>query len=206
MKRLLDIFGAIAGIFLLSPILLVVALLILAKMGRPVLFRQTRAGLDGSIFMVLKFRTMKSREPGTLKTEDDADLITPLGDILRAWSLDELPDLWNVLKGKMSLVGPRPLMAEYLPLYSQQQARRHNVRPGITGWAQVNGRNAISWEEKFELDVWYVDNMSLLLDLKIIGKTIQKVIMRDGMSADGHVTMPLFTGSDQPIDRSAGRQ
>ncbi len=194
-KRALDILGAAIGLFLLSPILLIVAMKIRREMGAPVLFRQTRPGRDGKSFQMIKFRTMRDAIDASGHSLPDAKRLTKLGRFLRSSSLDELPELWNVLKGDMSLVGPRPLLVEYLPLYSQEQARRHEVRPGVTGWAQVNGRNAISWDEKFALDVWYVDNRSLWLDLKIIWLTIRKVIKRDGISAAGEATMSKFTGN-----------
>lgn len=188
-KRLIDIVGAILGLVLFSPILLVLYIAIRRDMGAPVLFRQTRPGLHGKPFEMIKFRSMRDGD------DSDADRITPLGAKLRNSSLDELPELWNVLKGDMSLVGPRPLLVEYLPLYSAEQARRHDLRPGITGWAQINGRNALAWEEKFALDVWYVDNHTTRLDAKILWQTIRKVLVRDGISADGEATMPKFTGT-----------
>jgi len=194
MKRLMDIFGAGIGLAVLSPILLIVAFLIRRQMGSPVFFRQTRPGLHGRPFEMIKFRTMRDALGPDGSPLPDSERMTRLGRFLRSSSLDELPELWNVLKGDMSLVGPRPLLMEYLPLYSPEQARRHELRPGVTGWAQVNGRNAISWDEKFALDVWYVDNQSLWLDLKIIWLTIRKVIKRDGISAAGEATMPRFTG------------
>lgn len=197
MKRLADICGALAGLGLLLPVFLVLMVLIRRDMGSPVFFRQTRPGRDGRPFQMIKFRTMRDAVGSDGRPLADAERLTPLGRRLRASSLDELPELWNVLRGEMSLVGPRPLLMEYLPLYSPVQARRHEVRPGITGWAQVNGRNAISWEEKFALDVWYVDNRSALLDLKILWRTVAKVIARDGISAEGEATMPRFTGSDR---------
>ncbi len=165
------------------------------QMGAPVLFRQTRPGLAGRPFQMIKFRTMRDAVGPDGQPLPDAERLTRFGKWLRSTSLDELPELWNVLKGEMSLVGPRPLLMEYLPLYSPEQARRHEVRPGLTGWAQVNGRNAISWERKFALDVWYVDHQSLWLDLRIILMTVQKIIRRDGISAEGSVTMEKFTGS-----------
>lgn len=165
------------------------------EMGAPVLFRQTRPGLRGKPFQMIKFRTMRDAIDTDGRPLPDAERLTDLGRFLRASSLDELPELWNVLKGEMSLVGPRPLLMEYLPLYSPEQARRHEVRPGVTGWAQVNGRNAISWDEKFALDVWYVDNRNLWLDLTIILLTIRRVIKRDGISAAGEATMSKFTGN-----------
>lgn len=194
---MLDVVGALAGVLLLSPLLLGVALLVRWKLGGIILFRQTRPGLHGKPFQMIKFRTMRDafRLDGQLLP--DAERMTPLGRFLRSTSLDELPELWNVLKGDMSLVGPRPLLMEYLPLYSPEQARRHDVRPGITGWAQVNGRNAISWEEKFALDVWYVDNRSFWLDLRILLLTIRRVLIRDGINAQGEATMSKFTGTRQ---------
>lgn len=194
MKRLLDFAGAAIGLVLLSPVLVVVAVLIRRQMGAPVLFRQTRPGLHGKPFQMVKFRTMRDAVDPQGNPLPDAERLTKLGRFLRASSLDELPELWNVLKGEMSLVGPRPLLMEYLPLYSPEQARRHELRPGVTGWAQVNGRNAISWEQKFALDVWYVDNQSLWLDLKIIWLTFRKVFKREGISAAREATMPKFNG------------
>ena len=195
MKRLFDIFASALALLLLVLPLLTLVLLVRRKLGHPAFFRQTRPGLHGRPFEMVKFRTMTdARGPdGTLLP--DADRLTPFGRFLRASSLDELPELWNVLKGDMSLVGPRPLLMEYLPLYSPEQARRHEVRPGITGWAQVNGRNALGWDDKFKLDVWYVDHRSLWLDIKILWLTVKKVLVRDGISAAGEATMPRFTGS-----------
>ena len=195
MKRIIDILGAGLGLLLLSPVLAIVAYKIGREMGSPVLFRQTRPGRYGKPFQMIKFRTMRDAIDADGRPLPDAERLTKLGRFLRASSIDELPELWNVLKGDMSLVGPRPLLMEYLPLYSSEQARRHEVRPGVTGWAQVNGRNAISWDEKFALDVWYVDNRSIWLDLKIIWFTIHKVIKRDGISAAGEATMSRFTGN-----------
>jgi lipopolysaccharide/colanic/teichoic acid biosynthesis glycosyltransferase len=194
-KRLLDILGASFGLVILSPVLLVVAILIKHQLGAPVLFRQIRPGLFGRPFKMAKFRSMRDMSDIKGSQLTDAERLTKLGQRLRSTSFDELPGLWNVLKGEMSLVGPRPLLMEYLPLYTAEQARRHEVRSGITGWAQVNGRNAISWEEKFALDVWYVDNRSFWLDLRIIWMTIRKVFVREGISAGGEATMPKFTGS-----------
>lgn len=191
----MDIVGASIGLTLLSPVLLFVWLKVRREMGSPVLFRQTRPGLMEKPFEMVKFRTMHDAIAHDGSPLPDSERLTNLGRFLRSSSLDELPELWNVLKGDMSLVGPRPLLMEYLPLYSPEQARRHEVRPGVTGWAQVNGRNAISWDEKFELDVWYVDNRTLWLDLKIIWLTIRKVLKRDGISAAGEATMPKFTGN-----------
>lgn len=195
MKRVLDIGLALMALVLLAPVLAWVALAIRRKMGAPVLFRQTRPGLNGRPFDMIKFRTMlvESVDVGSALT--DAERLTPFGRWLRATSLDELPELWNVLKGDMSLVGPRPLLMEYLPLYSAEEMRRHEVRPGLTGWAQVNGRNAISWEEKFNLDVWYVDHRNFWLDLKILFLTVKLVLRRDGISAEGSATYPNFIGS-----------
>ncbi|GAB0150791.1 sugar transferase [Marinobacterium sp. BA1] len=196
-KRLFDIVASTIGLLLLAPVIAAVAFQIRRKLGSPVLFRQVRPGKDGKPFEMIKFRTMRDAIGKDGNPLPDSERMTPFGSFLRSASLDELPELWNVLKGDMSLVGPRPLLMEYLPLYSKEQYRRHDVRPGITGWAQVNGRNAISWEEKFKLDVWYVDNRSLWLDLRIIYLTVKKVLVRDGISAEGEVTMSKFTGSDK---------
>ena len=193
-KRLFDIVASALGLLLLSIVIAVVAWKIRRKLGSPVLFRQVRPGLDGKPFEMIKFRTMRDAVDAQGNSLPDSERMTPFGSFLRASSLDELPELWNVLKGDMSLVGPRPLLMEYLPLYSAEQYRRHEVRPGVTGWAQINGRNALSWEEKFKLDVWYVDNRSLWLDLKIIFLTVKKVVVRDGISAEGEATVPKFTG------------
>tara|TARA_R110002110_G_scaffold139153_2_gene325674 strand:+ start:8724 stop:9320 length:597 start_codon:yes stop_codon:yes gene_type:complete len=195
LKRGMDIFGAGLGLVLLSPVFFWLWWSIYRGMGAPVLFRQIRPGQHGRPFEMIKFRSMRDSIASNGAPLPDSERLTPLGRKLRSSSLDELPELWNVLKGDMSLVGPRPLLMEYLPLYSPEQARRHEVRPGVTGWAQINGRNAISWEEKFELDVWYVDNRTLWLDLKIIWLTIRKVLKRDGISAAGEATMPKFTGN-----------
>lgn len=188
-KRLLDLTLALPGLVLLSPLLLLTALAVRLALGPGVLFRQERPGLHGKPFIILKFRTMR---PGP---EADAQRLTPLGRFLRSTSLDELPELWNVLRGDMSLVGPRPLLLQYLPRYSPEQARRHEVAPGITGWAQVNGRNALSWDERLALDVWYVDNRSLALDLRILARTIALVLRRQGINAQGQATMSEFLGS-----------
>lgn len=195
-KRALDVVGAAAGLVILGPPLCVFAAAVRATMGPPVLFRQVRPGLHGRPFRLLKLRTMLDLRDPEGNLLPDHRRLTRLGRFLRATSLDELPELWNVLRGDMSLVGPRPLLAEYLDRYSPEQMRRHEVKPGITGWAQVNGRNALSWEERFDLDVWYVDHQGLLLDLKILALTVLKVLRREGISAEGHVTMPKFTGSD----------
>ncbi|MGR3549526.1 sugar transferase [Pseudooceanicola sp.] len=194
-KRWLDILGACLGLIVFFPFFIAISLMIRSEMGSPVLFRQTRPGLSGKPFQMVKFRTMRDAIDAGGRPLPDSERLTKLGRFLRSSSLDELPELWNVLKGEMSLVGPRPLLMEYLPLYSPEQARRHEVRPGVTGWAQVNGRNAISWDEKFALDVWYVDNRSLWLDLKIIWLTVRKVLKRDGISAAGEATMSKFTGN-----------
>ncbi|GAB3374865.1 sugar transferase [Azotobacter armeniacus] len=194
-KRLLDIFAAAGGLLLLAPAFLVLAWLVSRRIGAPVLFRQTRPGLHGRPFELLKFRSMREALDGNGHPLPDAERLTPFGNFLRATSLDELPELWNVLRGDMSLVGPRPLLMEYLPLYTPEQARRHAVRPGITGWAQVNGRNALSWEEKFRLDVWYVDHRSFRLDLQILLLTLKRVLAREGINAEGEATMARFTGS-----------
>ena len=198
-KRLLDFTSAICALLILSPLLLVVAVLIRARLGPPVLFKQKRPGLHGKPFFMYKYRSMTNTKDGDGNLLPDAERLTPFGDMLRGTSIDELPELLNVLKGDMSLVGPRPLLMEYLPLYSTEQARRHEVRPGITGWAQVNGRNAISWEEKFKLDVWYVDNQSFWLDMKILWMTVIKVFKREGISQESQATMEKFMGSKKEI-------
>ncbi|KIN89767.1 sugar transferase [Thauera sp. SWB20] len=195
MKRLFDIFVSAVALLLLAPLMLFVGWMTRRKLGSPVLFRQTRPGLHGKPFQMIKFRTMRDAIGPDGQPLPDSERMTPFGSFLRSASLDELPELWNVLKGDMSLVGPRPLLMEYLPLYSPEQARRHAVRPGVTGWAQINGRNALSWEEKFRLDVWYVDNRSFWLDLKILALTVKKVFVREGISAAGEATMAKFTGS-----------
>lgn len=195
-KRLFDILASATALVLLSPVIAIVAWQISRKMGSPVLFRQTRPGLNGRPFQMVKFRTMKDAVDAAGNPLPDSERLTPFGQFLRSSSLDELPELWNVLKGDMSLVGPRPLLMEYLPLYSPEQYRRHEVRPGVTGWAQVNGRNSLSWDEKFKLDVWYVDNRSLWLDIKILFLTVKKGLVRDGISAEGEATMAKFTGND----------
>lgn len=196
LKRLFDVIVAGSALLLLSPVLALLAWQVRRKLGAPVLFRQLRPGLEGRPFRMVKFRTMRDAVDAHGLPLADAERLTPFGRRLRSTSLDELPELWNVLKGEMSLVGPRPLMMEYLPLYSKEQARRHEVRPGITGWSQVNGRNALAWPEKFRLDVWYVDNWSLWLDLRILLLTLKKVWARDGISAAGEATMAKFTGKE----------
>ncbi len=194
-KRLFDFFLSIPALAACSPLLLCVALIIYVSMGRPVLFRQERPGLHGRIFTLYKFRTMTEPPGGDRDVSTDVTRLTSAGKTLRSLSLDELPELFNVLKGDMSLVGPRPLLTQYLDRYTPEQARRHEVKPGITGWAQVNGRNAITWEEKFKLDVWYVDNRSFGLDLKILWMTLAKILKREGISQPGQATMEEFMGS-----------
>lgn len=194
-KRLFDLFVSLLALMALWPVILLVGLLIRFKLGSPILFKQPRPGLHGKPFNMLKFRSMLDAADKYGNPLPDEQRLTRFGRVLRSTSLDELPGLINVLKGEMSLVGPRPLLVEYLPLYSPEQARRHEVRPGITGWAQVNGRNAISWEDKFTLDVWYVDNRSVWLDIKILFFTVKKVFVREGISAAGEATMSKFTGS-----------
>jgi lipopolysaccharide/colanic/teichoic acid biosynthesis glycosyltransferase len=195
MKRVFDFVVAAAAVIVLSPVIATVALLVRIKLGKPVLFRHVRPGLHGQPFTLLKFRTMIDVVDSDGSSLPDAQRLTAFGQLLRRWSLDEVPELYNVLRGDMSLVGPRPLLMEYLPLYSAEQARRHDVRPGLTGWAQVNGRNAISWDQKFAFDLWYVDHASLSLDLKILWLTVKNVFTRHGISAEGEATMPKFSGS-----------
>lgn len=195
LKRLIDITASGAALVVLSPVIVVTAYKVKKNLGSPVLFKQTRPGLNGKPFEMIKFRTMKDAIDKDGNLLPDSERLTPFGQKLRSTSLDELPELWNVLKGDMSLVGPRPLLMEYLPLYDSEQARRHDVRPGVTGYAQVNGRNAISWEQKFVLDTWYVDNQSLWLDIKILAKTVKQVLIKDGISAAGEATMSKFTGN-----------
>ena len=194
-KRLFDLLTALLALILLSPILLWVALKVRRRLGSPVIFRQTRPGLHGKPFDMIKFRTMLEAYDEHGKPLPNEQRMTPFGRLLRSTSLDELPELWNVVKGSMSLVGPRPLRMEYLPLYNAHQARRHDVRPGITGWAQINGRNSLSWEQKFDLDVWYVENQSLWLDIKILFLTVKKVLVREGVNASEDVTMKPFKGT-----------
>ncbi len=195
LKRLLDIIIASIALILLSPLYAFVAYKVKTNLGSPVLFRQVRPGLHGKPFEMIKFRTMKDAVDAQGNPLPDSERLTPFGKMLRSTSLDEMPELWNVIKGDMSIVGPRPLLTEYLPLYNEEQAKRHNVRPGMTGHAQVNGRNAISWEEKFKLDTWYVENQSTLLDFKIMFKTVHKVLAKDDISAEGEATMTHFTGT-----------
>ncbi|MBR9923450.1 sugar transferase [Vreelandella venusta] len=195
LKRQIDIAISIIGLVLLSPLLVVIALLVRYKLGKPVIFRQYRPGLYGKPFEIVKFRSMRDAYDKQGRKLSEKERLTPFGQRLRATSLDELPELWNVLKGDMSLVGPRPLLMEYLPYYSAYQARRHEVRPGVTGWAQVNGRNGISWESKFDYDIWYVDNQTFLLDVKILLLTVKKVFLREGISYSSDVAMPNFKQS-----------
>ena len=195
LKRAFDIAASTSALVVLSPVLAITAHKVKKELGSPVLFRQTRPGLHGKPFEMIKFRTMKDVTDKAGNALPDSERLTEFGKKLRASSLDELPELWNVLKGDMSLVGPRPLLMEYLPLYSAEQAKRHNVRPGVTGYAQVNGRNSLSWEDKFKLDTWYVEHQSLWLDMKILLKTVKKVIIKDGISAEGEATMTKFTGT-----------
>ena len=201
LKRLFDIVVSGCALVLLALPLALLTWQVRRKLGIPVLFFQLRPGLNGKPFKMIKFRTMTDARDAKGELLSDAERLPPFGRWLRGTSLDELPELWNVLIGNMSLVGPRPLLMEYLPLYSAEQARRHEVRPGITGWAQVNGRNAISWDQKFALDVWYVDHQSLWLDIKILWLTICKVLARNDISAEGHVTMPRFTGAAPHMDQ-----
>lgn len=193
-KRWIDIIIAVTALVIFSPALLVLSLIVAMKLGTPVLFTQDRPGLGGRIFRLYKFRTMTDARDEGGQLLPDSERLTALGRFMRSASLDELPELWNVLKGDMSLVGPRPLLVGYLDRYTPEQARRHEVRPGITGWAQVNGRNALSWEERLALDVWYVENRSLWLDVKILAMTVGKVLRREGVTSPGHATMPEFTG------------
>lgn len=197
MKRLLDIIIASIALILLSPLYAYVAYKVKKNLGSPVLFRQVRPGLNGKPFEMIKFRTMKDAVDAQGNPLPDSERLTPFGKMLRSTSLDEMPELWNVIKGDMSIVGPRPLLMEYLPLYNEEQAKRHLVRPGMTGHAQVNGRNAISWEEKFKLDTWYVENQSVWLDFKIMLKTVKKVLAKDDINEAGEATMSKFTGSEK---------
>lgn len=193
-KRAFDIVVSVMGLLLLSPVIVIVAWKVRRNLGSPILFRQVRPGLNGQPFGMIKFRTMKDAKDANGDCLPDAERMTAFGSFLRSSSLDELPELWNVLRGDMSLVGPRPLLMEYLSLYTPEQCRRHTVRPGVTGWAQVNGRNSLSWEQKFKLDSWYVDHGSMLLDIKILMLTVKKVIGKDGINGEGEVTMSKFTG------------
>lgn len=192
MKRIFDILVSLISLILLAPLLLLIAVLVAINLGRPIFFLQQRPGLNDKLFTIIKFRTMRD----AIDELPDEERLTNFGKILRASSLDELPELWNVLKGDMALVGPRPLLVEYLSLYDAEQRRRHEVRPGITGWAQINGRNAISWKDKFRLDVWYVDNQTTWLDMKILLVTLKKVFIKEGISASNHATVERFTGNE----------
>ena len=194
-KTFLDFMLALIGLIILLPLFIIISVLIIFKLNAPVFFKQSRPGLNGETFEIYKFRTMSNECDENGAPLSDEERLTKFGSFLRSTSLDELPGLWNVLNGTMSLIGPRPLLIEYLPLYSDRQARRHEVKPGITGWAQVNGRNAIEWKEKFELDVWYVENLTFFLDIKILYLTLKKVIRRDGISHNNHVTMKKFKGN-----------
>lgn len=194
MSKKLNFFLGLLILTIFSPVIVILSILVRIKLGSPIIFKQVRPGLNGCPFQMYKFRTMTDERDANGDLLPDAVRLTSFGRFLRSTSLDELPELWNVLKGEMSLVGPRPLLMEYLPRYTTEQARRHKVSPGITGWAQINGRNAIGWDEKFKLDVWYVDNQSLWLDLKILLLTVKKVFVREGISAEGEATMPKFTG------------
>ena len=200
LKRALDIIIASTALVVLSPVYFIVARKVKKNLGSPVLFRQLRPGLNGKPFEMIKFRSMKDAADAQGNALPDSERLTPFGKMLRATSLDEMPELWNVIKGDMSIVGPRPLLMEYLPLYNEEQAKRHNVRPGMTGHAQVNGRNAISWEEKFKLDSWYVENQSLWLDFKIMLKTVKKVLAKEDISAEGEVTVTKFAGTPEHKD------
>ena len=202
-KRILDITLASAALIVFAPLMAVLAILVRTKLGSPILFAQVRPGLHGRPFRMVKFRTMTDARDERGQLLSDEVRLTRFGKFLRSTSLDELPELWNVLKGEMSLVGPRPLLMQYLPLYSDKQRRRHEVRPGLTGWAQVNGRNQSTWEARFTQDVWYVDHMSLAVDLRILALTVLKVIRRDGVSAEGHATMPAFEGNLSERRRAA---
>lgn len=204
MKRLFDISVAAFALVGLAPVLLIIALLVRWRLGSPILFRQERPGLHGKPFLMVKFRTMLNSVDPLGKPLSDELRLTSFGRFLRSTSMDELPELWNVLVGDMSLVGPRPLLVQYLSLYTPEQARRHLVRPGVTGWAQVNGRNALSWDRRFELDTWYVDNRSFWLDVKILLLTVRKVIVREGISAQGEATVAAFTGSSSRDERRGG--
>ena len=195
MKRLFDLISSFIGLLFLLPVIVLIVLLVRLKIGSPIFFKQARPGLNGNLFNMYKLRSMTNECDKDRNLLSDEVRLTKFGKFLRSTSLDELPGLWNVLKGDMSLVGPRPLLVEYLPLYSENQSRRHEVKPGITGWAQVNGRNAISWDEKFDLDVWYVSNQSIWLDIKILWLTVRKVIVRDGITYNNDATMPAFKGS-----------
>jgi lipopolysaccharide/colanic/teichoic acid biosynthesis glycosyltransferase len=202
MKRIFDFVISVSALIVLCPIVLITAILVRIKLGSPIFFTQDRPGLNGKTFKMMKFRTMLDASDKYGNQLPDDQRMTAFGSFLRSASLDELPGFFNVLKGDMSLVGPRPLLVQYLPLYNKEQARRHNVRPGITGWAQVNGRNAISWEDKFKFDVWYVVNQSFWLDIKILLLTVKKIVIKEGISKSGHITMSAFTGNKKLGDKS----
>jgi lipopolysaccharide/colanic/teichoic acid biosynthesis glycosyltransferase len=195
MKRLLDLTVIILLLPFILTVCLIISILVKIKLGSPIFFIQLRPGFNGQLFKIVKFRTMNTKNEHRFGLLNDSERLTKFGKLLRSSSLDELPEIWNVIKGEMSVVGPRPLLVEYLPLYNIKQYRRHEVLPGITGWAQINGRNSISWEDKFDLDLWYVDNQSILLDLKILFLTIKKVVLRDGINQDDHATTKLFQGN-----------
>ena len=197
MKRLFDIFISLVCLLVFVALAILISIVVYCDLGLPIFFKQTRPGLKGKKFTVYKFRTMREPSADGLLAEGDAERLTKTGRFLRKTSLDEIPQIWNVLKGDMSLVGPRPLLVDYLPLYDERQMRRHDVVPGITGWAQINGRNNLSWQEKFELDVWYVENHSFWLDIKILFKTVAKVLQREGVSSPEHVTSEKFEGNDE---------
>ncbi|MHB8754750.1 MAG: sugar transferase [Candidatus Acidiferrales bacterium] len=203
-KRSMDLLGSILGLALLSPLMLIIALAIFCTLSRPVFFRQRRPGYRGQLFWLVKFRTMSDARDSSGQLLSDNLRLTPLGRILRRASLDELPELWNVVKGEMSFVGPRPLLMEYIGRYTPEQERRHNVKPGITGWAQINGRNALTWEQKFSCDLWYVDHKSLRLDFRILSRTLWQVLHRDNISFAGHATMPRFMGSGESEANECG--
>ena len=200
-KRTFDIFLALFSFIFMSPIFVIIGFFIFIFMGRPIIFKQDRPGLNSKLFTVFKFRTMNNSSDKNGVLAQDSERLNYFGNFLRSWSIDELPELWNILTGKMSFVGPRPLLVEYLALYSSQQSRRHEVRPGLTGWAQVNGRNNISWEDKFNLDIWYVDNVSFTLDLKILLKTITYTLKKEGITSKDHATSPKFKSSGEPEPR-----
>ena len=199
-KRTIDVLGSALGLLLLAPLLGTVAVLVAVRLGPPILFRQQRPGREGKLFEMVKFRSMRSASHEEMGTASDAARLTPFGNFLRCTSLDELPTLWNVLRGDMSLVGPRPLLAEYLTRYTAHQARRHEVRPGVTGWAQTNGRNNVCWEDRFDMDVWYVDHRSLWLDTQILFRTVEKVFRREGINQPGQATVVEFAGNEAPVD------
>ena len=200
-KRIFDIFLALFLFIFMSPIFVIVGFLIFIFMGRPIIFKQERPGLNGQLFTIFKFRTMNNSSDKNGVLAQDSERLNYFGNFLRSWSIDELPEICNILSGRVSFVGPRPLLVEYLALYSSQQSRRHEVRPGLTGWAQVNGRNDISWEDKFNLDIWYVDNVSFTLDLKILLKTITYTLKKEGITSKDHATSPKFKSSSEPEPR-----